>query len=165
MSTCEVIRIETPTLSLEEIEKSLITTYRRDIFRLFVKAINTYQLIEPGDKIAIGVSGGKDSLLLAKLFQELKRHNKVILFIDEADAVFPRRSGNDNNREDDRTLAQFLTCLDGFFSSNLNCLVFAATNRKDKLHNRSGSGFQVDGWFFKIRKGISRVYTQHTRPL
>ncbi|PKK98848.1 MAG: tRNA 2-thiocytidine(32) synthetase TtcA [Tenericutes bacterium HGW-Tenericutes-2] len=77
MSSCEFITVTTPRLPLDEIEKSLIKTYKKDIFRPFVQAINEYELIQPGDKIAIGISGGKDSLILAKLFQELKRHNKI----------------------------------------------------------------------------------------
>lgn len=62
---------------IKDIERSLIKTYRRDIFKKFVKAINEYELIEPNDKIAVAISGGKDSLTLAKLMQELKRHNKI----------------------------------------------------------------------------------------
>jgi len=77
MSSCEIINVTTPKLPLDEIEKSLIKTYKKDIFRPFVQAINEYELIQPGDKIAVGISGGKDSLILAKLFQELKRHNKI----------------------------------------------------------------------------------------
>ena len=77
MASCEVILVETPKKPLLEIEKSLTKTYRKDIFRPFVKAINEYELVEPGDKIAIAISGGKDSLILAKLFQELKKHNKI----------------------------------------------------------------------------------------
>jgi tRNA(Ile)-lysidine synthase TilS/MesJ len=77
MSSCEIITVTTPKLPLDEIEKSLIKTYKKDIFRPFVQAINEYELIQPGDKIAVGISGGKDSLILAKLFQELKRHNKI----------------------------------------------------------------------------------------
>lgn len=75
MSSCEVIKVENPTLPLLDIERSLTKTYRKDIFSPFVKAIQEYELIQPGDKIAIGISGGKDSLILAKLFQELKKHN------------------------------------------------------------------------------------------
>ncbi len=74
---CEAVRINKPMLPLQEIERSLTKTYKKDIFVPFVKTINLYHLVEPGDKIAVGVSGGKDSLLLAKLFQELKRHNKI----------------------------------------------------------------------------------------
>ena len=57
----------------EKIEESLRTTYRKKIWRNFVKAIKDFDLIKDGDKIAVGVSGGKDSLLLCKLFQELKK--------------------------------------------------------------------------------------------
>lgn len=76
MQDCQTILVENPKIPLAEIEKSLATTYRKDIFRPFVKAINEFNLVEPGDKIAVAISGGKDSLILAKLFQELKRHNK-----------------------------------------------------------------------------------------
>lgn len=53
--------------------ESIRTTYRKKIWSKFVKAIKDFDLIEEGDKIAVGVSGGKDSLLLCKLFQELKK--------------------------------------------------------------------------------------------
>jgi len=76
MQACQTILVENPKLPLEDIEKSLTTTYRKDIFRPFVKAISEFELVEPGDKIAIAISGGKDSLILAKLFQALKRYNK-----------------------------------------------------------------------------------------
>lgn len=55
-------------------EKDIIKSYRKDIWSKFIKGIKKYKLIEDGDKIAIAMSGGKDSLLLAKLFQELKKH-------------------------------------------------------------------------------------------
>ncbi|MBS9775937.1 MAG: tRNA 2-thiocytidine biosynthesis protein TtcA [Fusobacterium sp.] len=57
----------------QKIENSLRTTYRKKIWSKFVKAIKDFNLIEDGDKIAVGVSGGKDSLLLCSLFQELKK--------------------------------------------------------------------------------------------
>jgi len=63
--------------SIVDIERSIIKTYRRDIYKKFVKAVNKYELVKAGDKIAVAISGGKDSLTLAKLMQELKRHNKV----------------------------------------------------------------------------------------
>ncbi len=77
METCQAIKVVKPKLDLAAIEKSLIKTYKKDIFTPFVKAINEYELIKPNDKIAVAISGGKDSLILAKLFQELKRHNKI----------------------------------------------------------------------------------------
>lgn len=62
--------------SQSEIERSLIKTYRKRIWTKFIKAIKEYELVEKGDKIAVAISGGKDSLTLAKLFQELKKHQK-----------------------------------------------------------------------------------------
>ena len=61
----------------EEIEKSLRKQFHKTIFSRFTKAINTYDMIKEGDKIAVCISGGKDSMLLAKCFQELKRHRKI----------------------------------------------------------------------------------------
>ena len=60
-----------------EIERSIIKKVRRSVWRPFTKALNEYQLVQEGDKIAVCISGGKDSMLMAKLFQELKRHGKV----------------------------------------------------------------------------------------
>ena len=60
----------------KEIELSIIKKFKKKIWRPFTKAINEYELIEDGDKIAICISGGKDSMLMAKLFQELERHGK-----------------------------------------------------------------------------------------
>lgn len=62
--------------SLERAEKSIIKKFHKTLFRKFTKAVSTYNLIEEGDKIAVCISGGKDSMLMAKLFQELKKHNK-----------------------------------------------------------------------------------------
>ncbi|MDR3021832.1 MAG: tRNA 2-thiocytidine biosynthesis TtcA family protein [Clostridiales bacterium] len=59
-----------------QIQKSIITTYRSSIFKPFVAAINEYELIEDGDKIAVCLSGGKDSMLMAMCFEELKKHRK-----------------------------------------------------------------------------------------
>ncbi len=57
-------------------ERSIIKTFRKEIWRKFTSAINEYQLIGDGDRIAVCISGGKDSMLMAKLFQELLRHGK-----------------------------------------------------------------------------------------
>lgn len=58
----------------QQVERSIIKTYRSKIWRMFIRAIDTYKLIEPNDKIAVCISGGKDSMLLAKCMQELQRH-------------------------------------------------------------------------------------------
>ncbi len=60
----------------KDIELSIIKKFKKKIWRPFTKAINEYELIEDGDKIAVCISGGKDSMLMAKLFQELERHGK-----------------------------------------------------------------------------------------
>lgn len=59
-----------------EIEQDLRKRYRKNIWCRFTKAIREYDLVQEGDRIAVCISGGKDSMLMAKLFQELKRHNK-----------------------------------------------------------------------------------------
>lgn len=59
-----------------QIERSLIKKFRKPIWRSFTKAVQRYELIQEGDKIAVCISGGKDSMLLAKLMQELQRHGK-----------------------------------------------------------------------------------------
>ncbi|MFV0249995.1 MAG: ATP-binding protein [Bacilli bacterium] len=61
----------------KEIERSIITTYRKTIWRKFIEGIKKYELVKENDKIAICISGGKDSFLLAKCMQELQIHGKI----------------------------------------------------------------------------------------
>ena len=61
----------------QEIERSIIKNYRKEIWRKFTKAVSDYKLIEDNDHIMVCISGGKDSFLLAKCIQELIRHGKV----------------------------------------------------------------------------------------
>ncbi len=58
-----------------EIERTIIKTYRANLWSKFIKAIKEYELIKPNDHICVCISGGKDSMLMAKLFQELKKHS------------------------------------------------------------------------------------------
>ena len=60
-----------------DIERSIIKTYRKDIWRKFTKEVTIYNLIQDNDKIAVCISGGKDSFLLAKCMQEIKKHGKI----------------------------------------------------------------------------------------
>ena len=76
---CERIIPDSDKKPLKDIERSIVKTYRKHIWSKFIKAIKDYQLIEEGDKIAVGISGGKDSILMAKLFQELQRHSQIKL--------------------------------------------------------------------------------------
>ncbi len=59
----------------QEIERTIIKTYRSKLWGPFVKALKEYELIKPGDRVCVCISGGKDSMLMAKLFQELQRHS------------------------------------------------------------------------------------------
>lgn len=62
---------------LQKIERSIITKFRKPVWSRFLEAVKKYNLIEEGDNIAVCVSGGKDSFLLAKLIQELMRHSEI----------------------------------------------------------------------------------------
>jgi tRNA(Ile)-lysidine synthase TilS/MesJ len=74
---CEIIVPFDERQPLRDIEKSIIKKFRKNLWSKFIKAIKAYNLVEDGDKIAVAISGGKDSLLMAKMFQELKRHGQV----------------------------------------------------------------------------------------
>ncbi|NLJ98928.1 MAG: tRNA 2-thiocytidine biosynthesis protein TtcA [Tissierellia bacterium] len=73
-TVCETVVPSDDKKTLYEIERSIIKRYRKNIWSKFVKAIKEYELIQDGDRIAVAISGGKDSLLMAKLFQELQSH-------------------------------------------------------------------------------------------
>ena len=63
----------------EEIQRSLVTTYRNRIWANFIRAIKEYDLIQENDKITVSLIGGKDSMLLAKLFQQLHQYSDIHL--------------------------------------------------------------------------------------
>lgn len=89
--------------SQEEIEKSIRKKFHKSLFSHFAKAINEYELVQENDRIAVCISGGKDSMLMAKLFQEIKRHNKfhfelVFLVMDPGYSPVNRNVIEDNAR-------------------------------------------------------------------
>lgn len=83
-------------LDVIEVERSIIKKHRKSIWTKFVKAIKDYNLIEEGDVIAVCMSGGKDSFLMAKCFQELKKHGK---FKFDIKFITMNPGYNDNNLE------------------------------------------------------------------
>ena len=83
-------------MKLTDLEKSIIKKYRKEIFSKFVRGINDYDMIQENDKIAVCISGGKDSFLLAKCFQELKRHGK---FNFDLEFIAMDPGYNEKNRE------------------------------------------------------------------
>lgn len=74
---CDILVPFNERKPLKDIEKSLIKTYKKHVWSKFIKAIKEYKLVEEGDRVAVAISGGKDSLIMAKLFQELHRHSEV----------------------------------------------------------------------------------------
>lgn len=80
----------------KEIERSIIKTYRKSIWRKFIAGINEYKMINEGDKIGVCISGGKDSMLMAKCIQELKRHG-VVKF--DAEYIVMDPGYNEENRQ------------------------------------------------------------------
>ena len=73
---CQAVLPECDMKPLEDIEASIMSDYKKTIWTNFLKAVNEFGLVEDGDKIAIAISGGKDSLLLYKLFQQLKKDKR-----------------------------------------------------------------------------------------
>ena len=80
----------------QEVERSMITTYRKELWSPFVLAVKKYRLINAGDKIAVCISGGKDSMLLAKLMGQLQKHSetpfKLVFWLWTPD-ITPRTGG------------------------------------------------------------------------
>ena len=66
-----------PKTRCQQIERSIIKNYRKEIWRPFVKGLQDYEMIKDGDKVAVCISGGKDSMLLAKCLQQLKRQSQT----------------------------------------------------------------------------------------
>lgn len=67
---------------LQKIERSIHKKYRREIWRKFIRAVQQYELVQEGDKIAVCISGGKDSFLPAKLFQQLRRLSEIMFELE-----------------------------------------------------------------------------------
>jgi len=76
-SGCEILIPFNERKSVEDIERMIVKEFRKKIWAKFIKAIREFNMVQDGDKIAVAISGGKDSMLMAKLFQELKRHRQV----------------------------------------------------------------------------------------
>ena len=108
-----------------EIERSIVKKFRKEIWRKFTKAINEYELIQDGDKIAVCISGGKDSMLMAKLMQELQRHSDVPF---ELVFLVMDPGYNEINRQKIESNAELLHIPVTIFESN----IFSVANNTDK---------------------------------
>ncbi len=124
-------------------ERSLIKTYRRTLWNPFIAAVKRYGLISPGDRIAVCVSGGKDSMVLAKLMQELRRHTEtpfelVFLAMDPGYAPANRRLLEDNARLLEVPLAIFESDIfDVTAAADRNPCYLCARMRRGHLYARA----------------------------
>ncbi len=105
----------------KEVERSINKRFHKGIWSRFTAAINDYELIQEGDRIAVCISGGKDSMLMAKLFQELKRHNK---FPFEVEYIVMDPGYSKANREQIEYNAGLLNVPVTIFESNIFESVF-----------------------------------------
>lgn len=100
----------------EEIERSILKKFRKPIWSRFIRAVKDYELIQENDKIAVCISGGKDSMLLAKLLQELKKHGK---FFFDLEFIVMNPGYNEKNRKQIITNAEFLNIPIHMFESDI----------------------------------------------
>ena len=109
----------------QRIERSIITKYKKEIWNPFTHAVRDYDLIQAGDKIAVCISGGKDSMLMAKLIQQLHRHSEVPF-----DVVYLVMDPgyNEINRQKIESNAKLLHIPITIFETN----IFAVANKTEK---------------------------------
>lgn len=74
---CDILVPFNERKPLKEIERSIITKYREKVWSKFLKAVRDFNMVEEGDRVAVAVSGGKDSILMAKMFQEMQKHGNI----------------------------------------------------------------------------------------
>ena len=122
----------------EEIERSIMTSYRKRVWNKFTKAVRDYELIKEGDKIAVCISGGKDSMLMAKCFQELKRHGKV-----DFDVVYivMNPGYNEINKEIIISNAKLMNIPITMFETNIFNCVFKIDNNPCYICARMRRGY------------------------
>lgn len=127
----------------DEVEKSLRKKFHKQIFSKFAKAINEYELLQENDKVAVCISGGKDSMLMAKLFQELKRHNKfpfelVFLVMDPGYSKANRQVIENNARMLDVPITVFESDIfDAVYEIEKSPCYLCARMRRGYLYSRA----------------------------
>lgn len=135
--------LETGESKADEAERSIRKKFHSCILSKFTKALNEYQLINEGDKIAVCISGGKDSMLMAKLFQEIKRHNKmefevVFLLMDPGYSPANRRIIEKNAELLDIPLTIFETDIfSSVFNVRTNPCYLCARMRRGNLYAKA----------------------------
>ena len=110
---------------IQQLEQTIVRRYHEQLWSPFCKAIKRYQLIQPGDRIAVCISGGKDSMLLAKMVQMLSRHTEIPF---EAEYLIMDPGYNRENRERVEANAKRLEIPYTLFESD----IFEVANSQDK---------------------------------
>jgi tRNA(Ile)-lysidine synthase TilS/MesJ/rhodanese-related sulfurtransferase len=127
--------------SSRDVEQSIRKKFRKSIWCRFTKAINQYELVRQGDRIAVCISGGKDSMLMAKLFQELKLHNKFefsvkFLVMDPGYSPANRRVIEENAKKLDIPITIFESDIfDSVFNVEKNPCYLCARMRRGYLYS------------------------------
>lgn len=127
----------------EQVELSLRKKFKKSIWCKFTKAINEYELVQPNDRIAVCISGGKDSMLMAKLFQELKRHDKfpfevVFLVMDPGYSPENRRIIEKNAESMSIPITIFESDIfDSVYNIEKNPCYICARMRRGYLYNKA----------------------------
>lgn len=127
----------------ETAERSLIKTYRKSLWNPFIAAVKRYELVSPGDRIAVCISGGKDSMVLAKLMQELQRHTDrpfglTFLAMDPGYSPANRRRLEENARRLGVPLSIFESGIfDVTFQAEKNPCYLCARMRRGCLYARA----------------------------
>ena len=111
----------------QKIERSIIKKYRKQLWTPFIVAVKRYELIQAGDKIAVCISGGKDSMLMAKLMQELQRHSEVPY---ELEFLVMDPGYNEVNRQKIESNAALMNIPITVFETN----IFDVANQTEKNH-------------------------------
>ena len=115
-----------------EIERSIMKKYRKELWNPFIQAVKNYELVQENDKIAVCISGGKDSMLMAKLMQELQRHSKVKF---ELVFLVMDPGYNEINRQKIESNAELLHIPITVFETD----VFAVANTSEKNPDRKST--------------------------
>lgn len=135
--------LETGESKADDAERSIRKKFHSCILSRFTRALNEYQLINEGDKIAVCISGGKDSMLMAKLFQEIKRHNKmefevIFLLMDPGYSEANRRIIEKNAELLDIPLTIFETDIfSSVFNVRTNPCYLCARMRRGNLYAKA----------------------------
>lgn len=122
----------------KEIERSIITSYRKKIWTRFLKGITEFEMLKEGDKIAVCISGGKDSMLLAKCFQELQKYSK---FNFELEFIVMNPGYNEKNKQKIKSNVEILNIPITMFETNIFECVDMIDNRACYICARMRRGY------------------------